>query len=87
MPHTPQHKENTKTPSDIPPPEPIPRVNESVEKMRARLLYQSRKRGTLEADLLMSTFARDELPEMSVETMREYDKVGHHCSSGGICWC
>jgi succinate dehydrogenase flavin-adding protein (antitoxin of CptAB toxin-antitoxin module) len=38
-------------------------------------VYQSRKRGTLESDLLLSTFARDQLADMSVEEMREYDKV------------
>jgi len=43
--------------------------------MRARLTYQSRKRGTLESDLLLSTFARDHLHSMSTEELREYDKV------------
>lgn len=43
--------------------------------MRARLLYQSRKRGTLESDLLLSTFAREHLPTMSRAELSEYDKV------------
>ena len=43
--------------------------------MRARLVYQSRKRGTLESDLLLSTFARDFLGDMSEEELYEYDKV------------
>ena len=43
--------------------------------MRARLVYQSRKRGTLESDLLLSTFARDFLGGMSEEELYEYDKV------------
>jgi succinate dehydrogenase assembly factor 2 len=43
--------------------------------MRARLMYQSRKRGTLESDLLLSTFARDVLAGMGEEELREYDKV------------
>jgi succinate dehydrogenase flavin-adding protein (antitoxin of CptAB toxin-antitoxin module) len=34
---------------------------------------QSRKRGTLESDLLLSTFADARLPGMTVEQMREYD--------------
>ena len=54
---------------------PLERHNESEETLRARLVYQSRKRGTLESDLLLSTFARDFLPTMSVEEMQEYDKV------------
>ncbi|KAG7704158.1 hypothetical protein KL950_004485 [Ogataea haglerorum] len=37
--------------------EPLPRINESIEKKRRRLLYQSRKRGILESDLLLSRFA------------------------------
>ena len=43
--------------------------------MRARLVYQSRKRGTLESDLLLSTFARERLGGMSEEELREFDKV------------
>ena len=43
--------------------------------MRARLVYQSRRRGTSKTDLLLSTFARDFLSTMSVPEMREYDKV------------
>jgi len=43
--------------------------------MRARLVYQSRKRGTLESDLLLSTFARDHLGSMDEAELREYDKL------------
>ncbi|TFY68714.1 hypothetical protein EVG20_g3453 [Dentipellis fragilis] len=75
LPHTPEHLASTTTPTDIPPPEPLPRPNESVEKMRARLVYQSRKRGTLESDLLLSTFAQEELSKMGAEELREYDKL------------
>ncbi|CAJ0762349.1 3590_t:CDS:1, partial [Entrophospora sp. SA101] len=32
--------------------------NEHIDKKRARLIYQSRKRGILETDLLLSTFAK-----------------------------
>jgi succinate dehydrogenase assembly factor 2 len=38
-------------------------------------VYQTRKRGTLETDLLLSTFGRDFLPTMSVEEMKQFDKV------------
>ncbi|KAG6331497.1 hypothetical protein ID866_7593 [Astraeus odoratus] len=73
LPHTPQHLASTTTP-DVPPPQPISRPNESIETMRSRLVYQSRKRGTLESDLLLSTFARDHLNTMSEAELREYDK-------------
>ncbi len=43
--------------------------------MRARLVYQSRKRGTLESDLLLSTFAQERLGGMGERELREYDKV------------
>lgn len=94
LPHTPQHLSSTTTPADIPAPEPLPRPNESLETTRARLLYQSRKRGTLESDLLLSTFARDHLPTMTRVELSEYDKV-HSLSSCfytlderllGSCW-
>ncbi|ROT37682.1 DUF339-domain-containing protein [Sodiomyces alkalinus F11] len=54
--------------------EPLRRVGEDAKTTRARLLYQSRKRGTLESDLLLSTFADAHLPTMSVELMSEYDR-------------
>lgn len=75
LPHTPEHMANTETPPDLPPPPPIERLNESVQTMRARLIYQSRKRGTLESDLLLSTFARENLGGMTEAELREYDKV------------
>ena len=56
-------------------PRPIDRSHETPDVTRARLLYQSRKRGILETDLLLSTFAHKHLPTMSELEMREYDKV------------
>ncbi|KAJ4856054.1 flavinator of succinate dehydrogenase domain-containing protein [Trichoderma breve] len=53
--------------------EPLRRVGEDASTMRARLLYQSRKRGTLESDLLLSTFASQNLPTMTAEELRQYD--------------
>ncbi|QSZ33013.1 hypothetical protein DSL72_002598 [Monilinia vaccinii-corymbosi] len=53
--------------------EPLRRDGEHEEKMRARLLYQSRKRGILESDLLMSTFADAHLPTMTAAQMVQYD--------------
>ncbi|KAI9900360.1 hypothetical protein N3K66_004622 [Trichothecium roseum] len=53
--------------------EPLRRVGEDSNTMRARLIYQSRKRGTLESDLLLSTFAQTHLPNMTHAQMTEYD--------------
>ncbi|KAH6649827.1 Flavinator of succinate dehydrogenase-domain-containing protein [Chaetomium tenue] len=54
--------------------EPLRRVGEDPETMRARLLYQSRKRGTLESDLLLSTFASARLARMTPAQLAEYDR-------------
>lgn len=75
MPHTPEHMASTASPADLPPPEPLPRPGETVETTRARLVYQSRKRGTLESDLLLSTFAKEHLGAMDAEELSEFDKV------------
>ncbi|TLS28118.1 hypothetical protein PpBr36_01666 [Pyricularia pennisetigena] len=54
--------------------EPLRRVGEDARTMRARLQRQSRGRGTLESELLLSTFAKAHLPTMSVEQMQQYDR-------------
>ncbi|EDO18432.1 hypothetical protein Kpol_1032p25 [Vanderwaltozyma polyspora DSM 70294] len=54
---------------------PIKRVNEPLDKKRARLIYQSRKRGILETDLLLSGFAAKYLKEMTPEELDEYDNL------------
>ncbi|KAI9849837.1 MAG: succinate dehydrogenase assembly factor 2 [Sclerophora amabilis] len=53
--------------------EPIRRTGEDANTMRARLNYQSRKRGTLESDLLLSTFADAHLAGMSPAQLQQYD--------------
>ena len=53
---------------------PLRRVGEEVPTMRARLLYQSRKRGTLESDLLLSTFAAENLQTMTRDRLEAYDR-------------
>ncbi|KAG5635336.1 hypothetical protein H0H81_011690 [Sphagnurus paluster] len=73
LPNTPEHLASTAH-EDVAP-NPLPRFNESAETMRARLVYQSRKRGTLESDLLLSTFARDNLGTMTEAEMQEYDRL------------
>ncbi|KAF9809150.1 hypothetical protein IEO21_07523 [Rhodonia placenta] len=76
LPNTPEHLAKTTTPADAPPPPaPLPRPGESVETMRARLVYQSRKRGTLESDLLLSTFAKEQLGVMDESELKEFDKL------------
>ncbi|KAI9252898.1 Flavinator of succinate dehydrogenase-domain-containing protein [Phascolomyces articulosus] len=69
--HAPQMELDTPYPN-LP---PIPRPNEPLEKKRARLIYQSRKRGILETDLLLSTFAQKYLKEFSMEQLEKYDKL------------
>jgi succinate dehydrogenase flavin-adding protein (antitoxin of CptAB toxin-antitoxin module) len=54
--------------------EPLRRVGEDLKTMRARLLYQSRKRGILETDLLLSTFAHENLEKMDRELLDAYDR-------------
>nr|AKV71238.1 mitochondrial complex succinate-ubiquinone oxidoreductase subunit 5 [Tetranychus cinnabarinus] len=57
---------------------PIPmyqRFNESIEVKRARLLYQSRKRGMLENDLILSTFAHRYLNTFDAQQLDVYDSL------------
>lgn len=54
---------------------PIDRSGEAVETKRARLLWQSRKRGILETDLLLSTFAAKYLEGMDEQALVLYDAL------------
>ncbi|KAK7098556.1 succinate dehydrogenase assembly factor 2, mitochondrial-like [Littorina saxatilis] len=49
------------------------RSGENIDLMRARLVYQSRKRGMLENGLLLSTFAGQKLDDLSEAQLRMYD--------------
>ncbi|GAB0093815.1 Succinate dehydrogenase assembly factor 2-A, mitochondrial [Sergentomyia squamirostris] len=49
--------------------------NEPLKTQKARLLYQSRKRGMLENDLLLSTFAAKYLSDMTPEQTKMYDRL------------
>lgn len=53
----------------------VRRANESTETQRARLLYQSRKRGMLENDLILSTFAAKYLTSFNIEQLQQYDRL------------
>lgn len=55
--------------------QPIDRTGESLDKKRARLIYQSRKRGILETDLLLSRFAAKYLKDMTEQELEEYDSL------------
>jgi succinate dehydrogenase assembly factor 2 len=66
---------NTTTEEEWPMPQPLDRTGEKTETMRARLVYQARKRGMLEGDLLLATFARDNLASMSHDELKDFDKV------------
>lgn len=55
--------------------EPVKRTGETIDIKRARLTYQSRKRGILESDLLLSRFAKKRLQTFSMEELDEYDKL------------
>ncbi|KAL7409789.1 Flavinator of succinate dehydrogenase-domain-containing protein [Mrakia frigida] len=54
---------------------PLDRSHEDMGTTRKRLVYQVRKRGMLEGDLLLATFARDKLPSMTDDEVREFDKL------------
>ncbi|XP_073430008.1 succinate dehydrogenase assembly factor 2, mitochondrial isoform X1 [Dendrobates tinctorius] len=51
------------------------RKNESAEIKRARLLYESRKRGMLENCILLSLFAKKYLNTMTEAQMSHYDRL------------
>lgn len=55
--------------------EPVKRTGETIDIKRARLTYQSRKRGILESDLLLSRFAKKRLHTFTMEELDEYDKL------------
>jgi succinate dehydrogenase assembly factor 2 len=75
LPGSPEHISSTLTPLEELKISPLERPNESIDNMRARLVYQTRKRGTLESDLLLSTFGDEWLHGMDEEELKEFDKV------------
>lgn len=56
-------------------PEHVERHGEPVEVLRARLQYQSRKRGTLENGLLLSTFCSHHLKRFTEPQLAMYDDL------------
>lgn len=76
MPEPPKLDPSIKTMDDlVNSPHPEGRDHEETETLRKRLVYESRKRGILEMDLILSTFAKERLPEMNDRQLREYDRV------------
>ncbi|KAJ9075910.1 Succinate dehydrogenase assembly factor 2 mitochondrial [Entomophthora muscae] len=49
--------------------------NETAETLRSRLVYQCRKRGILETDLILSTFAKEHLSKLSHEDCKDLDRL------------
>lgn len=54
---------------------PIERKGETIDVKRARLIYQLRKRGILESDLLLSRFAKKYLHKFNEAELDEFDKL------------
>jgi len=51
------------------------KFNEPLHEKRARLMYQSRKRGMLENGLLLGSFANKFLPDFDEEHLVLYDRL------------
>ncbi|PVU87014.1 hypothetical protein BB560_006569 [Smittium megazygosporum] len=51
-----------------------------VEKLRRKLVWESRKRGILEFDIILSTFANSRLNSLNFEQLKEY----HDLISSGL---
>ncbi|XP_051820172.1 succinate dehydrogenase assembly factor 2, mitochondrial [Antechinus flavipes] len=51
------------------------RTDEPIETKRARLLYESRKRGMLENCILLSLFAKENLHQMTERQLNLYDRL------------
>merc|ERR1712227_466917 len=65
------------TPDDasMPIPKPKERPGETIDVKRARLIYQSRKRGMLENGILLSAFAARYVATMADHQLELYDKL------------
>ncbi|KAH0551989.1 succinate dehydrogenase assembly factor 2, mitochondrial-like [Cotesia glomerata] len=53
----------------------VPRLQEDIKLKKARLVYQSRKRGMLENGLVLSTFAKKYLDTFSEKQLALYDEL------------
>lgn len=55
--------------------EPKRRENEDTEVKRARLFYQSRKRGILETCLILSNFTKEHIPTMTRSELDQLERL------------
>lgn len=55
--------------------EPLKRTGEDLHTKRQRLTYQSRKRGILETDLLLSRFSKKYLSTFTEDELNQYDTL------------
>ncbi|XP_013111679.1 succinate dehydrogenase assembly factor 2-B, mitochondrial isoform X1 [Stomoxys calcitrans] len=62
-------------PDYLPLPEYPFKADEPLDIKKQRLVYQSRKRGMLENDLLLSTFVSKYLKDLNAELTDQYDKL------------
>ncbi|XP_067627208.1 succinate dehydrogenase assembly factor 2-A, mitochondrial-like [Eurosta solidaginis] len=62
-------------PDYLPLPEYPLRPDEPLEVRKQRLIYQSRKRGMLENDLILSTFVARHLKDMDATLTAQYDQL------------
>ncbi|XP_018791905.1 PREDICTED: succinate dehydrogenase assembly factor 2-A, mitochondrial [Bactrocera latifrons] len=62
-------------PDYLPLPEYPLRPDEPLEVRKQRLIYQSRKRGMLENDLILSTFVARYLKDMDAKLTAQYDQL------------
>ncbi len=51
------------------------KANETIENKRRRLIFRSDHRGTKEMDLILGSFARAHVPDMSEAQLNEYDEL------------
>ncbi|KAI3660802.1 hypothetical protein MP638_001851 [Amoeboaphelidium occidentale] len=65
----------------------VERLNETLDCKKARLIYQSRKRGILESDLLCSTFIQKHLNQLSQSQLEDYDRVLDENDWDLYYWC
>lgn len=63
------------------------RDHESRRKRLARLIYQTRKRGILETDLILSTWAKNNLHNLNDDELDEFDRLLDEPDWDIFYWC
>jgi len=54
---------------------PVYEATETADTRRRRLLYQSRHRGTVENELLLGSFCRDNVDKLSVQQLTDFERL------------